>query len=189
MSKTRAAEQLLDRILMVDWEYDIEHEGSHALLLQEHLRRMVVNTTKSDRSRIFQTGDLSQLVNPNEGAPLDMVKQLKDHLLGKTWPAFIRTLEYALHWAVVRYTEPAEKLQGLPDPYKPIIIMYERGGTFTFDHKKEAYLLSMDNLGAMVNRQPNWYYWDRRQPFVRLDEKALAEADIEWLEMLEDHDQ
>lgn len=183
---TRAAEELLDRIMMVDWKYNLDHEGSHAMLLQEHFRRMVVNTTKFDRSRIFQTGDLANLVNPKASAPYAMVKQLKAHLLGKTWPAFIRTLEYALHWSVARYTEPAEVLHGLPDPYKPIIKMYERGGTFTYDHKKEAYLLSMDNLGAMVTKQPNWYYWDRRQPFVRLDENALAEADIEWLEMLDD---
>lgn len=188
MSNLRAAEQLLDRIMMVDWEYNLEHEGSHALLLQEHFRRMVVNTTKFDRSHVFHTGDLADLVNPQVRAPQAMVTQLRGHLLSKTWPAFVRTLEYALHWAVVRYSKPAEVLQGLPDPYKPIVVMYERGGTFTYDHKKEAYLLSMDNLGTMVNKQPNWYYWDRRQPFVRLDEKALAEADIEWLEMLEDND-
>lgn len=177
-------ERTLERILAVDWAYNIDHEGSHVLLLQEHFRRMVINTKKFNGNNIFSAGDLADAVNPAARAPQAYVTQLRQHLLGKTWPAFVRTLEYALHWAVARYTPPAAALKDMPDPYKPVLILYERGGTFTYDHKREAYLVSMDNAGVMVNRQP-WWKWNRRHPFVRLDESALEQADIDWFEMLD----
>lgn len=184
---TDALQQTLDRILAVDWAYNIDHEGSHLLLLQEHFRRMVINTKKLDPNRIFSIGDIAELIDPQARAPQESVKQLRDHLLNRTWPAFVRTLEYALHWSVARYTDKGEVLKDQPDPFKPILIMYERGGTFTFDHKKEGYLVSMYNDGVIVNRQPYWK-WNRRHPFIRLDENALNQADIDWIEMLNDEE-
>ena len=182
---TKALERTLNLILSVDWEYDMEHEGSNALLLQEHFRRMVINTKKLNPNLIFSTGDLADLVNPQIRAPEEAIQQVRDHVLDKTWPAFVRTLEYALHWAVARYTPPAEPLKSLPDPYKPILIMYERGGTFTFDHKKDAYLLSLDNSGVLVNKQA-WQRWNQPKPFIRLDDGALDQADMDWFDMLDE---
>lgn len=182
---TSALDRTLELILSLDWEYSLDHEGSNALLLQEHFRRMVLNTKKANPNNIFSTGDLGDMVNPQARAPQDYVQKLRLHLLGKTWPAFVHTLEYALHWSVARYTPPAEPLKSLPDPYKPILLMYQRGGTFTFDHKKDAFLLSLDNSGVMVNKQP-WWHWNLKKPFIRLDDAALDQADMDWLDLLDE---
>ncbi len=180
---TKAADRILETILSVNWTYDPQHQGSHVLLLQEHFRRMVLNTKHLDESNIFITGDLGDAVNPQARAPESYVRQLREHLLERTWPSFVHVLEYALHWAVARYTPEAAVLKDLPDPYKPILVMYERGGTFTFDHKTDTYQLSMNFEGPAVPKLP-WWKWNRRQPFIRLDNIALEEADLDWHDFL-----
>ncbi len=184
---TKAVDRMLEQILSIDWAYNPEHEGSHVLLLQEHFRRMVINTKRLNESNIFITGDLGDALNPQARAPEEHIQHLRQHLLNRTWPAFVHVLEYALHWAVARYTPEAHVLKDHPDPYKPILVMYERGGTFAFDHKTDTYQLSMNFDGAAIPKQP-WWKWNRRQPFIRLDGNALDEADMDWYDFLDDQD-
>lgn len=185
---SKAVDRTLELILSVDWAYNPEHEGSHVLLMQEHFRRMGINTKRFDSSNVFITGDLGASVNPDARAPEDYIKQLRAHLLDKTWPSFVHVLEYALHWSVARYTTEAEILKDHPDPYKPILILYQRGGTFTFDHKRDAFQMSMNFEGPAIPRQPYWK-WIRRQPYIRLDNIALDEADMEWLDYLNEDEE
>lgn len=184
---TQAADRMLEGILSVDWTYNPEHEGSHVLLLQEHFRRMVINTKRFNESNIFITGDLGDMVNPQARAPEEYIQRLRQHLMNRTWPGFVHVLEYALHWAVARYTPEARFLKDHPDPYKPILMMYQRGGTFTFDHKTDTFQLSMNFHGAAIPKQP-WWKWNRRQPFIRLDDSTLNEADMDWFDFLDDQD-
>ncbi|NDJ84638.1 MAG: hypothetical protein GYB66_02020 [Chloroflexi bacterium] len=172
--------QTLQRILAVDWHYDPAHRGSHVQVMKEHFRRMVIWSQALELKPIVFMGDLGAAINPEVRAAGDTISQLRDHLLDRTWPGFVKLLEYALHWAAVNEATPLlRKYRSLPDPYEPVLVLYERGGAVRIDRKTGELLLSMTAEGPIIVLE-NWWKWKRRNPFIELDAAALDVADAQW---------
>ena len=161
-------DKTLARILAVDWQYDPSQQAVHVRLLKEHFRRVVEWTKALDAKPMFYMGDLAGFIDPEIRAAPEKVAALRSHLVDKTWPSFVRMLEYTLHWAALKDTPEIESYRSLPDPFEPILVLYERGGTVTIDRKTGDYLLSMTGSGPVVAQQ-HWWRWNRRKPFIWLD--------------------
>jgi hypothetical protein len=80
---------------------------------------------------------------------------------------------YYVHWSMVKDTLKVTQLD-LPDPYEPLIVMFERGGSFP---KKEFNIYNFWSGGIPVNEPENYY---ASLPYVELDSDVLDQIDLEY---------
>ncbi len=81
-------------------------------------------------------------------------------------------LDHTLRWAAVIDGLPESVDASLPHPYDPILIMYERGGTFS---KSDGNLIMVsDRVGFSKGR---WTDFDKLTPYVALDKATLDAID------------
>jgi hypothetical protein len=83
-----------------------------------------------------------------------------------------------LHWAAVENMEQA-KLFTLPAPYEPLIVLYERGGSITTEHR--FWYISL--AGGL--RIKKWPFYESTTPVVELDANVLDAIDAAGLEDLQ----
>lgn len=169
---------MLQRILSVDWTYDPSRRRSHEALFKEFLRRQVLWLDALDQMEDYPCYDLATLVNDKVRASMDATNAVRHHLSGcalNSTMILSGVLENTLHWAALEDTGliPANKL---PPPYEPIVILYERGGTFTIEHMFGRFVIAYDNRGPSLPRSP-WRRWHQDEPFVELASTALDALD------------
>jgi hypothetical protein len=168
---------LRDRITDVKWEYDATRRRSHEALFKEFLRRQVMWLEALDLTDHFPWYDLPQLINEDIRANSDAANRVRQHItLQVLNPTMIITgvLEAALHWAAL---EEANALPyDLPNPYEPMIMLYERGGTFTVEDMFGRFVIGYDAMGPSLPRGP-WRRWYQEEPFVELDDAVLDRLD------------
>jgi hypothetical protein len=118
---------LCKRLAAVDWDGDMERSRSRVALMGEFLRRSALwaDALGSPRWPFF---DIASLIDPSVRATDDLVARartrtaLQDAVVGDT-------VTWALHFAALR--DAAIPLPELPDPFEPLVVMYDRGGGFS----------------------------------------------------------
>ncbi|MFD7630679.1 hypothetical protein ACFV7Q_32440 [Streptomyces sp. NPDC059851] len=124
---------VLERLRAVGWEDDsaaFAHAPSRALLMREYLRRSALWARACGAEGAWPFFDVAEHLGAGAAQPPpDVAAELEDLLHGLA-PASLRTTcRAAVRWAAVRDAEqgmPAD----LPDPYEPLLLMYERGGGY-----------------------------------------------------------
>jgi hypothetical protein len=134
-----------DRLRAINWADDsaaFDHAHSRALLMREYLRRAALWAKAYDAEPSWPFFDIAEHVDAEVTIPPEVAEELEE-LLKELAPASLRTTcRGAVRWAALREARsdlPAD----LPDPYEPLLTMYERGGGYYL----EEYL---DLNGVMI---------------------------------------
>jgi hypothetical protein len=135
MDETKAesmTRRMLDRLLAVRWddERDVWLQKSRGMLMLEYLRRAACWAKEVDATGQWPFFDIATHIDPAIRADPELVNELEAALDAKVWfPPVRRTCLAALHWEALVAT-PGVLLPNLPDPFEPLLLMYERGGGF-----------------------------------------------------------
>ncbi len=119
------AQQLLQRILATPFSARPRKRWSHVALFKEHARRMSLWAERLGRKDSWLFFDVGAALAPDWRADEALISALHDFLDDKAYLGLMCDVyEWALHWAALRDTQSFD----LPDPYEPILMLYERGG-------------------------------------------------------------
>ncbi|MFF2726518.1 hypothetical protein ACFVS9_01240 [Streptomyces sp. NPDC058008] len=136
---------VLGRLQAINWADDsaaFGHPHSRALLMREYLRRAALWAKAYDAEPSWPFFDIAEHVDAGITTPPDVVDELEG-LLEELAPASLRTTcRGAVRWAALQEAR-SDLLTNLPNPYEPLLVMYERGGGYYL----EEYL---DLNGVMI---------------------------------------
>jgi hypothetical protein len=172
-------EILSARLLAVEWVYDAKRKKSHEALFKEHLRRQALWLNALAMTEDFPTYDLAALVNDKIRAGNDFTNAIRRHLttceLNSTM-ILTGVLESALHWAALEDLELLSDFPDLPNPYEPLVILFERHGTFTIEEMFGRYVIGYTERGPSLARGP-WQRYFQQEPYVELETSVLNRLD------------
>ncbi|MFD8980791.1 hypothetical protein [Streptomyces sp. NPDC059564] len=114
------------------WDLAFEHVGSRRVLMWEYLRRAAVWARVWGAEEVWPFYDVTAYVDPEFELGHEQAEQLEELLRGVPGEELRRTCAGAVRLAELRVREPA-LVAGLPDLYEPVVLFYERGGSFTRD--------------------------------------------------------
>ncbi|MEY9214292.1 hypothetical protein NI17_020535 [Thermobifida halotolerans] len=123
-------EAVVDRLLAVDWTGRYDQRRSQAALMREYLRRSALWSKHLDAEG-WPFFDIAAAVDPTVRADRATVDRLEAELPDWIYPTVRHTCVWALHFAELRRS--GTELPDLPDPFEPLLLMYERGNGFTLD--------------------------------------------------------
>ncbi|MFJ8844240.1 hypothetical protein ACIRFF_15205 [Streptomyces cyaneofuscatus] len=169
----KSSRAVWDRLGAIDWDDDgaaFRHAHSRALLMREYLRRAALWAKAYGAEESWPFFDIAERLDAANTTPPDVAAEL-EQLLQSLAPASLRTTcRGAVRWPALLAAHcvlPAE----LPDPYEPLLLMYERGGGY---HLGEYLDLNgvMIPLGDMESNAS-------AAPFVTLAPTTLDALDAE----------
>ncbi|MFI1994859.1 hypothetical protein [Actinoplanes sp. NPDC020271] len=152
----------------------MDHVFSRVLLMREYLRRaaLVVGDVQPPG---WPFADLAAVVavtvRADESVTEDVVRTVRR--AGQFSP-IPQTCAAAVHWSRLA----ADRGLPWPDPFEPLLLMYERGGGFTFS---DAGMIEVDLVGV-PHRPPAGYL--SAAPIASLDIAFLAETDAAFEQKL-----
>lgn len=168
MSADERTRALADRLARVEWLDDDERAPSRARLMSEYLRRAALWAQRLDAARLWPFFDIAQLVDPAARADPELVREVYAQVAARGANHLDRRLcEYALHFAAL-----AEPDAELPDPFAPLVELYERGGQF----HQEAGLIYFGPMGVKLGSIADHL---NAEP-VATDPAALDALDAAW---------
>ncbi len=182
-----AALAALERCRKIEWRQDDTHADSTFALVSEYLRRAAVVAAALGGAAEWPFFDASALVTlpsvdsdtllgPLEekftefNVHLDKIPQgagtLRVDSYGRSLCAWY------IRWAALK-NDLALAAQNLPDLYEPLIVMYERGGSFTRHHGE---IEIFPNISLQPGSPERWL---SREPLTALDSETLDQIDRE----------
>jgi hypothetical protein len=170
-----AVDDAIARIQAITWEPNYSRVGSHVLLLREYLRRAALWTKALDCTHEWPFFNVAAYVNPSLRADpikVGMLKKHFDHAPFYVSGVIERTCGWFVQWAVVK-DRPEATSFGLPDPFEPLILMYERGGIFTTENS------FFDFVGFALPKG-RWGDHYGLSPIIELNREVLDQIDAEW---------
>lgn len=159
--------RVVARLENADWGDNYERTGSRIRLMKEYLRRAALWAQALDCSNRWPFFDIAAYVDPSAHLDDEYFNQVKYRLggAGATYTT-VYIIRFMLNFTVLEVRPP-----GLPDPFEPLLRVFERGGSINRTHGIEL------GLGAMHPRWEN--YAGRAEPF-RIDEAHLDMLDADW---------
>ncbi|MBB6120680.1 hypothetical protein [Nocardiopsis algeriensis] len=128
MSRTTAVSDLAVRIHAIDWSRNLDRTRSRVALMREYLRRAAV-WTRTLEAQGWPFYDIAEFAAPGVRAADEVVSGvLESPALVRQFYTVGHTCVWALHLAAAR--DEGAVLPDLPDPFEPLMRMYERGGGF-----------------------------------------------------------
>ncbi|MEU1898034.1 hypothetical protein ABZ512_06620 [Nocardiopsis dassonvillei] len=168
MSTTTAVSHLAARIHAIDWDGDVEHTRSRVALMREYLRRSAV-WTRALGTRGWPFYDIAEFAAPGVRAADEVVEGvLESPVVIDQYPTVGRSCVWALHLAAAR--DAGVPLPDLPDPFEPLIRMYERGGGFSLS---TTGTIDIDTAGLYRGRLPDHLGDEPRAPETEAGLDAL----------------
>ncbi|WP_034590387.1 hypothetical protein [Hamadaea tsunoensis] len=162
---TATPPELAYRIGRIDWSGDFTRTRSRVALMREYLRRAAWWAERLERTPEWPFFDVAAAIDADVRADADLVARTTEDL---TWYAS-RTCAWALHFAELAQ-HPEIVRPDLPDPFEPLIVMYERGGDFTTQNARiEVDLVTLP--------KKTWVDYKVDQPYASLDPAALDALD------------
>ncbi len=170
-------EDVLERLRAVEWDmrWDLafEHAGSRRVLMWEYLRRAAVWARACGAEEGWPFFDVTPWVDPEFALGAEQADGLQKLLLRVPGAELRRTCEGAVRLAGLRARRP-DAVDGLPDLYEPLVLFYERGGSFTRDCATSA----LDLVGVSCKPGPLEGFLGSR-PVALLGDAVLDALDVE----------
>jgi hypothetical protein len=172
MTVKTSTDTALERILAIKWEPDDSRVNSHIALLREYLRRAALWAKALDCTDEWPFFDVAAHIGALD-ADETQVKKLKTHFMET--PFYVagiieKTCEWFFHWERVKNLPKISEFT-LPEPYEPLIVMYERGGIFSMEH-------GFFDFAVRSFPRGKWHKYDQIRPLLELDTRTLDELDI-----------
>ncbi|MFJ3215832.1 hypothetical protein ACIPLC_07935 [Kitasatospora sp. NPDC086801] len=123
------AHALADRLLNVDWSPLNTDPRLRISLMREFLRRSALWAHQLE-SGAWPFFDVAALIDPSVRADPGLVEQVSKSC-ALQHPAVQQTCVGALHFAALQ--ETSESPFQLPNPFEPIVSLFENGGGFALD--------------------------------------------------------
>ncbi|BCJ77795.1 hypothetical protein CS0771_73390 [Catellatospora sp. IY07-71] len=165
-----ATMRLADRLAAVVWPEDFTRAYSRMRLMREYLRRSAHWARTLNVPENWPFFDIAECVDPTVHLDEQFAQRFEQRLIENG--ALFHHREYCL-WAL-RFSALGAVRPDLPDPFEPLVQVYERGGSFGM----EAGTINFVH-GLVVSRHSIEKYLD---PELRYDlsEEALARIDATW---------
>ncbi|WP_218082111.1 hypothetical protein [Anthocerotibacter panamensis] len=171
MKDFNPVETAIKRILTINWEQNDSRQESHVALLQEYLRRITLWTDALDAEN-WPFFDIAEFFDLHSEIELARFPDLKQQLMKLPCPnTMALTCEWYIHWALIMDRPEVVQL-ALPAPYDPLILMYERGGSFYSEHG--CFHIAYTRFPRYAPR-----HYRNLSPIVELIEEALDKVDAE----------
>ncbi|HJD85711.1 hypothetical protein [Kitasatospora aureofaciens] len=175
MSKS-LIETMMERLACIKWtnlEGRNAHATSRAWLMIEYLRRAALWAEMSGGAPRWPYFDIAGTLAPDVQMDPEVTERLEeyieDHVEGVSAEFVCRA---AVRWATLQDT-PGVQLPDLPDPFEPLILMYERGGEVIMDDSRA---FNFADLRVQVNL---WSDHLSPEPATALDPDTLDALDRE----------
>ncbi|EFL15899.1 predicted protein [Streptomyces sp. C] len=140
---------MLGRLRAVDWDmrWDLAFErcGSRQVLMWEYLRRAAVWAKACGAEEAWPFYDVTPYLDPEFGLPPAQAAELEELRRTVVWGELRKTCAGAVRLAGLAERTP-EAVAGPPDLYEPLVLFYERGGSFSRDCSG----VFIDLVGVMV---------------------------------------
>ncbi|RST00005.1 hypothetical protein EF910_33185 [Streptomyces sp. WAC07149] len=131
-----SASRMLERLRAVDWDmrWDLAFErcGSRQVLMWEYLRRAAVWAKACGAEGAWPFYDVTAYLDPGFELPPAQAAGLEELQRTVVWGELRKTCAGAVRLAGLGERTP-EVVAGLPDLYEPLVLFYERGGSFSRD--------------------------------------------------------
>ena len=152
------------RILSINWQQRNSFDRDlHPKLMAEYLRRAALwakaISPAQPPSPFF---DIAERISPTTRADLDLIEKLLHYL--RQFPLNLqeqRVCERALHWSAINNTTEVKQF-ALPEPFEPLLVLFEQGGTFRTEHG----WIDVDGTGFSST---NWLEYADKSPLLDLD--------------------
>ncbi|MFZ3566361.1 hypothetical protein ACOKM5_05240 [Streptomyces sp. BH097] len=130
-----------------DWSVAFDHSRSRALLMREYLRRSAQWARHYGAEDAWPFFDIAEHAYPTVQLAPGVASELDAFLRGGIGPNSVeRTVAGAVRWSELR-RQGRTDLPELPEPYEPLLLMYERGGGFHVDQAIDLNGVSLPRWG------------------------------------------
>ena len=151
----------LERLLAIDWQLNNDSDvASNVASVREYLRRAALWAKATGCTEEWPFFDVAAHIRPSvrlfSFEESEVLRQHFAHLPFYLNLTIRQTCEWYLHWTALQSSPHAISL-ALPEPYSPLIRMYERGGQFYREHN----FLYVASRAVFVG---SWRKYDRSKP-------------------------
>ncbi|MFI6151161.1 hypothetical protein ACIBCA_00485 [Kitasatospora sp. NPDC051170] len=169
-------EAAMDRLAHIKWnnlQGRNAHVASRARLMVEYLRRAALWAEVVGGPPRWPFFDLAGALAPEVRVASEVAEWVEGFLLANVGGIGTGVAcRAALRWATLRDT-PGVQLPYLPDPFEPLLLVYERGGEVIADESGAF------NFGGRAVRIRPWHEHLSAEPVTSLDSGALDAWDAE----------
>lgn len=167
----------LARVHAITWDQPDrnDREGSQIALMFEFLRRMALwYEALRGRSRwpFFSVAEAIAAGSGNVRAILERPEMVSiESAVGRllSHPRHICT--WYVQWSAIEALDEVRAF-GLPEPYQPALLIFERGGLFSIEQGMFQFFLASFPVGTIAR--------NRGRPPLALDDASLAQQDARW---------
>jgi hypothetical protein len=164
----RGFEKRAEQIKLIQWGDERRQRRSQVRLLQEHLRRSALWALEL-RAPGWPFYDIAFYIDPGVRAPEPLVREVHESMSGNGSYHVIKTVEWSLHFSFLE--DSGFDLTKFPDPFTPLILLYERGGMVNLD---STIFIDVDGTGTARKTAEKYA---TIKPLLDFDEEALQEMD------------
>ena len=164
----------LARIQAVDWlamyhRYGEHRSNSDIALLQEYLRR-AARWAQALGLDLDAPSSFYAALGVAPAVPEKLLDQIVEHTEPAFYWAKIACVWY-IYWVSIA-DQPQVRAYDLPNPYEPLLRIYERGGSF-----KSSKIGGWEVGYATIVRRPGWGAIYAARPAIALDDATLDAVD------------
>ncbi|MFD9688047.1 hypothetical protein ACFWXO_20070 [Kitasatospora sp. NPDC059088] len=173
MSKS-LTDAVMERLADIKWtnlEGHNAHVASRARLMVEYLRRASLWAEVLGGPPKWPIFDIAGALAPDVQVDAELAERLEEFLLANVGGIETENACHAaVRWATLRDT-PGVRLPDLPDPFEPLLLVYERGGEVIADESRAF------NFGGRAVRIKPWREHLSTEPATALDPATLDGLD------------
>ncbi|WP_433828954.1 hypothetical protein ACQP2E_06535 [Actinoplanes sp. CA-015351] len=131
MTLDEALHAMTTRLSSIDWERHGDKAWSKAALLKEYFRRAARWSAVYACDAPGPFFDIAACVDPAVRADQRVIDDLVEKLaIGRGGWNVKQVAPFILHWTALRATPDFLLPEELEDPFEPLILLFERGGSF-----------------------------------------------------------
>ncbi|MFE5583704.1 hypothetical protein [Kitasatospora sp. NPDC056531] len=166
----------MKRLAAIDWSHPAGHNAhaaSRSRLMVEYLRRASLWAEVLGGPPRWPYFDIAGALAPEVRVDPELAERLEKYIeenVDGVSAGFV--CRAAVRWTTLRDT-PGVRLPDLPDPFEPLILLYERGGEILYDDSRAF------NFGIHRIQIKLWHEHLSPEPATALDPASLEALDNE----------
>ncbi|MET9179343.1 hypothetical protein ABZX88_14125 [Kitasatospora aureofaciens] len=171
-----AVQSMIDRLRAIDWKSPgeaYEKAFSRAALMEEYFRRAALWLDAYGEPERWPFFDLAAIVDPTVRADPAVITDIEDFIDDASGSSYaMDSGAAAVQWAALT-SMPGVQLRPLPDPFEPLLRLFERGGSgFSFAN-------GFVDFGLIMVPRASWRKHLSPTPVVELNDQALDAIDAQ----------